>query len=164
VGTGDGWPAGDDGGREDGEGAGAVVSGAVVSGPGGLEVCCWSCDGGEISSADGAGGSDGAGGLGAGCGGELGGERHPSSCGICLFFARTAARLLDRVASLTVFARLRGGGAGCGDGAGDGAGDCDSCSGDLRSEEGGEAGSGVAGFGGEGGTFGDGGVSVAGAA
>jgi hypothetical protein len=90
----------------------------------------------------------------------LGGERHPSSCGICLFFARTAARLLDRVASLTVFARLRGGGAGCGDGAGDG----DSCSGDLRSEEGGEAGNGVAGFGGVGGTVGDGGVLVAGAA
>ncbi len=82
-----------------------------MSGTGGLEVGCWSCDGGEFSSAEGAGG------LGAGCGGEMGGERHPSSCGICLLLARTAARLLDRVASLTVFARLRGGGAGCGDGA-----------------------------------------------
>jgi hypothetical protein len=40
----------------------------------------------------------------------MSGERHPSSCEICLFLAKTAARLLDRDASLTVFARLHGGG------------------------------------------------------
>jgi hypothetical protein len=84
-----------------GSGSGA---GSVVYCTGKLEVGCWTCDGGKFASANGA--SD----LEAGCGGEIGGERHPSSCGICLFFANTAARLLDRVASLTVFARLRGGG------------------------------------------------------
>ncbi len=59
------------------------------------------------------------------CGGVVGCDKQPSSCGICLFLANTAARLLSRVASLYVFARFRGGGAGCGDRTGsDGAG-CD---------------------------------------
>jgi hypothetical protein len=80
-----------------------------------------------------------------------GGERHPSSCGICLFLARTAARLLDRVASLTVFARLRGGGAGCSG--------CDTCCGDLQGH-----GEDEAGCGGIGGAVGYGGVSANGAA
>ncbi len=40
--------------------------------------------------------------------------------GICSFLAKTAARLLDRVTSLSVFAHFRGGGAGCGDGVGNG--------------------------------------------
>ncbi len=47
-------------------------------------------------------------------GGE-GGEKQPSSCGICCFLAITAARLLARVASLKVFARFLSGGAGCGE-------------------------------------------------
>jgi hypothetical protein len=38
-----------------------------------------------------------------GDGGE-GGELQPSSCGVCLLLASTAARLLTRVASLYVFA------------------------------------------------------------
>jgi hypothetical protein len=63
-------------------------------------------------------------GLGAGCGGVVGGERQLSSCGICLFFARTAARLLDRIASLIVFARLHGGGAGCDDSSSSGGAGC----------------------------------------
>jgi hypothetical protein len=72
----------------------------------------------DDSSAEDDGKGAGAGGacssgLGAGWGGVVGGERQPSSCGICLFFARTAARLLDLVASLIFFARLLGGGAGC---------------------------------------------------
>ncbi len=37
----------------------------------------------------------------------------------CCFLAKTAARLLDQVASLTFFACLCGGGASCGDGASD---------------------------------------------
>jgi hypothetical protein len=49
------------------------------------------------------------------CGGVVGGDKQPSSCGICLFLANTAARLLARVASLYIFARFHGGGAGCGD-------------------------------------------------
>ncbi len=93
-----GCPAGDGGGGES--------AGAIVSGTGRLEVCCRAGDdGGKFASAEGASG------LEAGCGGEVGDERHPSSCGICLFLAKTAAQLLDRVASLTVFARYRGGGA-----------------------------------------------------
>ncbi len=44
-------------------------------GTGKLEVGCWTCDGGEFASANGA--SD----LEASCGGEIGSERHPSSCG-----------------------------------------------------------------------------------
>jgi hypothetical protein len=54
----------------------------------------------------------------------MGGERHPTSWGICLFLAKTAARLLNRVASLSVFARFRGGGASCGDGGGGGGAGC----------------------------------------
>ncbi len=82
------------------------------------------------------GGDDGGGGD----GGE-GGEMQPSSCGICLLLASTAARLLARVASLYVFALFLGGGAGCGDGDadgddasgddGDGAGSGDTCEGDT---------------------------------
>jgi hypothetical protein len=48
----------------------------------------------------------------------VGGKKHPSSCGICHFLAKTAARLLARAPSLTVFALFRTGGAGCGDSAG----------------------------------------------
>jgi hypothetical protein len=72
----------------------------------------------------------------AGClggdGGE-GGEIQPSSCGICLLLASTAARLLARVASLYVFALFLGGGSGCGDGDADGddAGSGDACGGDA---------------------------------
>ncbi len=54
-----------------------------------------------------------------GDGGE-GGEKQPSSCGICLFLASTAARLLARVSSLKVFASFLCGGAGCGDKVGGG--------------------------------------------
>jgi hypothetical protein len=87
-----GCPAGDSGG---GEGAGAIVSGT-----GRLEVGCRAGDdGGKFAS------TEGASGLEAGCGGEVGGERHPPSCRICLFLAKTAAQLLDWVASLTDFAR-----------------------------------------------------------
>jgi hypothetical protein len=77
----------------------------------------------------------GAGGLGVGCGDDVGGEQHPSSCGISLFLAKTVARLLAQVASLAVFTRFRGGGAGCGNNAdsggwesddGDGCGDWES--------------------------------------
>jgi hypothetical protein len=49
-----------------------------------------------------------------GSGGE-GGEQHPSICGICLFLAKTAARLLARVALLNILTLFLGGGAGCGD-------------------------------------------------
>jgi hypothetical protein len=65
-----------------------------------------------------------AGGLEDCCGGDMGGERHPSSWGICHFLAKTAARLLDRVASLSVFAPFRGGGTSCGDGGGGGGAGC----------------------------------------
>ncbi len=91
----------------------------------------------------------GAGGLGVGCGDDVGGEQHPSSCGIGLFLATTAARLLARVASLAVFTRFRGGGAGCGDNAGGGmagcggweSGDGDGC-GDWESSDDGTTGCG----------------------
>ncbi len=80
----------------------------------------------------------------AGClggnGGE-GGEMQPSSCGICLLLASTAARLLARVTSLYIFALFLGGGAGCGDSDADGddasgdngddAGSGDACDGDT---------------------------------
>ncbi len=92
-------------GCEAGDGGGGEGAGAIVSGTGRLEVGCRAGDGREFTSAEGASS------LEAGCGGEVGGERHLSSCGICLFLAKTAARLLDRVALLTAFARLRGGGA-----------------------------------------------------
>jgi hypothetical protein len=79
----------------------------------------------------------------------VGGEQHPSSCGIGLFLATTAARLLARVASLAVFTRFRGGGAGCGDNAGGGmagcggweSGDGDGC-GDWESSDDGTTGCG----------------------
>jgi hypothetical protein len=58
----------------------------------------------------------------------VGGKRHPSSCEICLFLAKTVAR----VASLSVFARFRGGGAGCGDGTGN----CGISCGDSTGNEG----------------------------
>jgi hypothetical protein len=54
-----------------------------------------------------------AGGLGDGCGGVEGGEKQPSSCGICLFLASATARLLAWVTSLMVLACFRGSGAGC---------------------------------------------------
>jgi hypothetical protein len=65
--------------------------------------------------------------------GGKGGEIQPSSCGICLLLASTAARLLARVASMYVFALFLGGGAGCGDGdvGGDDAGSGDACGGDA---------------------------------
>ncbi len=69
-----------------------------------------------------------------------GGEEQPSICGICLFLASTAARLLARVASLKVFARFLGGGAGCGDRAG-GGGPSDGVAGDGAAG-GGDAGGG----------------------
>jgi hypothetical protein len=65
-----------------------------------------------------------------GDGGECG-EMQPSSCGICLLLASTAARLLVRVASLYVFALFLGGGAGCGDGDADGDDGDDAVSGDA---------------------------------
>ncbi len=78
-----GCPAGDGGGGDGDEGAGAIVSGT-----GRLEVGCRAGDdGGEYASAEDASS------LEAGCGGEVGGERHPSICGICLCLAKTAARL-----------------------------------------------------------------------
>jgi hypothetical protein len=77
------------------------------------------CRGGSSSNSmagwqgvDGNGDGDG-GGEGGGEGG--GGEQHPSICGICLFLAKTAARLLARVAALYVLALFPGRGAGCGD-------------------------------------------------
>ncbi len=70
------------------------------------------------SRAKGSGSAVGAGRLG-GDDGE-GGEKQPLICGICLFLASTAARLLAQVTSLKVFARFLGGGAGCGDRAGGG--------------------------------------------
>jgi hypothetical protein len=86
----------------------ARVPARVWQGSGSLVVGCRAGDGGEFASAEGASG------LEACCGGEVGGEWHPSSCGICLSLAKMAAWLLDRFASLTVFAHLREGGAGCG--------------------------------------------------
>ncbi len=91
-------------------------------------------DDGEVAGAGGASSS----GLGAGCGGVVGGERQPSSCGICFFFARTVARLLDLIASLIVFARLRDGGAGCDGSSSSGGAGC----GDWKSGGGGGAGCG----------------------
>ncbi len=75
----------------------------------------------------------------------MGGERHPSSWGICRFLAKTAARLLERVALLSVFARYRGGGASCGDGGGGGGAGCRSSVGCGSSSVDGVAGSAVAG-------------------
>ncbi len=122
-------------------GDGGKGAGAIGSSAGRLEVSWRAGDGGESA------GAEGASGLEVGCGGEVGGERHPLSCGICLFLAKTAARLLDQVASLTVFARLRGEGAGCGDGTGNGDAGCGDSAGnggagcgDLQSDGGGEAG------------------------
>ncbi len=80
--------------------------------------------GGSVANVGEEAGEWGAGGLEDGCGGDVGGERHPSSWGICRFLAKTAAQLLDRVASLSVFARFRGGGASCSDGGGGGGAGC----------------------------------------
>jgi hypothetical protein len=80
--------------------------------------------GGSVANVGEEAGAWSAGGLEDGCGGDVGGERHPSSWGICRFLAKTAARLLDRVASLSVFACFRGGGASCGDGGGGGGASC----------------------------------------
>ncbi len=54
-----------------------------------------------------------AGGLGNGCVDVEGGEKQPSSCGICLFLASTT-RLLAWVASLMVLAPFCGSSAGSG--------------------------------------------------
>jgi hypothetical protein len=78
-------------------------------------------------------------------GGVCGGEKQPSTCGICRFFASTKARLLAWVASLCVLARFRGGGADDGDGASKG-----STCGDGKGSNCGD---------GEGSTCGDGSVS-----
>jgi hypothetical protein len=59
-------------------------------------------DGGSVANVSEEAGAWGAGGLEDSCGGDMGSERHPSSWGICCFLAKTAARLLDRVASLSV--------------------------------------------------------------
>jgi hypothetical protein len=53
-----------------------------------------------------------------------GGKKHQSSCGICLFLASNAARLLALVASLKVFAHFCGGGASCADRASSGGAGC----------------------------------------
>jgi hypothetical protein len=97
---------------------------------------------GEAGRKGGLAAGEVAGGLGGDdSDGGKGGERQPSSCGICLLLASTAARLLARVASLYVFALFLGGGAGCGDGDaggndasgddGDDAGSGDACDGDA---------------------------------
>jgi hypothetical protein len=81
-------------------------------------------DGGSITNGGESAGARGTSGLGVGCRGVVGGERHPSSCGICLFLVKTAAQLLDRGASLTFFAHFRSSGASCGDGASSGGASC----------------------------------------
>ncbi len=127
--------------------AGACRPGAVPGGDGGDVAPCVGDDGVGVplgSRAHGGVGASRAKGSGSVVGlGRLGGddveggEKQPSSCGICLFLASTAARLLARVASLKVFARFLGGGAGCGDKAGGGnpgdggAGDSAASSGDA---------------------------------
>ncbi len=58
--------------------------------------------GGSVTNVGEEAGAWSAGGLEDGCGGDMGGERQPSSWGICRFLAKTAARLLDQVASLSV--------------------------------------------------------------
>ncbi len=71
------------------------------------------------SAADGgkSAGARGTGRLGVGCGSVVGSKKHPSSCGIRCFLAKTATWLLAWVASLTVSALFCGRGAGCGDSA-----------------------------------------------
>ncbi len=93
-------------------------------------------DGGSAADGGKSAGARGTGGLGVGCGGDVGCEKHPSSCGIRCFLAKTAAWLLAWVASLTVFALFCGRGAGCGDSAGNGGVGC----GDWESGSGGGAG------------------------
>jgi hypothetical protein len=107
--------------------AGECVPGTVPGGDGGAVAPCVGEDGVGIPLGNRARGGVGASrakssgiAVGAGRLGGDGGEEQPSICGICLFLASTAARLLARVASLKVFARFLGGGAGCGDGAGGG--------------------------------------------
>jgi hypothetical protein len=51
-------------------------------------------------------------------GGVCGGEKQPSTCGICRLLASIEARLLARVSSLYVLARFRSGAADGGDRAG----------------------------------------------
>ncbi len=98
-----GWMAGD---------TGAHVPGAVTSGDGD-EACsitgaCSTRSTGGVSDCRGGSSSDsmagwlGGDGDGDGNGGSRGegGEQHPWICRICLFLAKTAARLLARVASL----------------------------------------------------------------
>ncbi len=110
--------------------AGECVPGTVPGGDGGAVAPCVGEDGVGVPLGNRARGGVGASrakssGIAVGAGrlggddGE-GGEEQPSICGICLFLASTAARLLARVASLKVFACFLGGGAGCGDGAGGG--------------------------------------------
>ncbi len=96
-------------------GDGGAVAPRVVDDGVGVPLGSRARGGVGASRAKGSGSAVGAGRL----GGE-GGEEQPSICGICLFLASTAARLLARVASLKVFARFLGGGAGCGDRAGGG--------------------------------------------
>ncbi len=90
------------------------ISGSLIGDP--------SCSSRGRDNGSAANGS--AGGLGVGCGDDVGGEQHPSSCGIGLFLAKTVARLLARVASLAVFTCFRWGSAGCGDNAGGGVAGC----------------------------------------
>jgi hypothetical protein len=91
------------------------ISGSLIGDP--------SC--GSRGRDNGSAANGGAGGLGVSFGDDVGGEQHPSSCGIGLFLAETVARLLARVTSLAVFTRFRGGGAGCSDNAGGGVAGCD---------------------------------------
>ncbi len=105
---------------------GSAADGSKGASAGGLEVSCEGDDGSKIA------GAKGASGLEVSCGGDVGCKRHLSSCGIFRFLAKTAAWLLDRVASLTVFARFHGGGAGCGDGASNGGIGCGDSTGNGR--------------------------------
>jgi hypothetical protein len=106
-------PGGDDG-------DGGAVAPCVGDGGRGVPLGNRACGGVGASRAKSSGSAVGTGtGRLGGDDGE-GGEEQPSICGICLFLASTAARLLARVASLKVFARFLGGGAGCGDRAGGG--------------------------------------------
>ncbi len=81
--------------------------GVLLNGGGGEDVLCCGIarDGEDASRAKGTGSATDCRGVLAGdlivgfLGGE-GGEKQPFSCGICLFLANTAARLLARVSSL----------------------------------------------------------------
>ncbi len=97
------WPASVPGG--DG-GAVASCEGVDDVGVDGVGVPLGSCVRGGVgaSRAESSGIEVGAGRLGGDDGED--GEEQPSICGICLFLASTAARLLARVASPKVFARV----------------------------------------------------------